>query len=256
MSPIPETERGPSLASRAFAAILSPFRRRPTEEFETAHIARSTPALLQRRDQTPLDTWHSWGSELSIASKLADDTRHLSPTAAGQRRLRRSLSGTLVKRVRTPSVMASIAPQVAIDAMLGKPDLGASQTSLGSTSTRPPQISLDFDWGPSASDLPSDALCETLDEPDYPGPPSSYAVSTRPQGLSTSTSSASFTAPTKSKPKLRRLGSRRFLHSVKSGPVPSPLPRIELELVEDGFCVNFAVIEDESVEGKVPGAWA
>ncbi|BEJ14282.1 hypothetical protein CspHIS471_0400490 [Cutaneotrichosporon sp. HIS471] len=248
-----EPERERSLAARAFAAILSPFRRRPTEDFKTSHIARSTPALPHRRedrDDTPLSTWHSWGSELSIASKLADQT-HLSPTSAGQRRIRRSLSGTLVKRSRTPSV---ISPQVAFDTLLGKRALHASQ-SQASLSTAPPQISLDFDWGPSASDLPSDALCATLEDSENPAPPSTYS-STRPRGMSTSTSGTSVATPTKSKPKLRRLGSKRFSRSAKSLPVsPTPLPRIELELIEDGFCVNFAVVEEESAEPKIPGAW-
>ncbi|BEI99015.1 hypothetical protein CcaverHIS631_0400580 [Cutaneotrichosporon cavernicola] len=254
----PERERG--LAARAFAAILSPFRRRPTEDFKTSHIARSTPALPHRRDDggdggdrdnNPLSTWHSWGSELSIASKLADQTLYLSPSSAGQRRIRRSLSGTLVKRSRTPSV---IYPQVAFDTMLGKRALHASP-SQASLSTAPPQISLDFDWGPSASDLPSDALCATLEDSENPAPPSTYSA-TRSRGMSTSTSGTSVATPTKSKPKLRRLGSRRFSRSAKSLPVPpTPLPRIELELIDDGFCVNFAVVEEESAEPKIPGAW-
>ncbi|CAK9787115.1 hypothetical protein CC85DRAFT_302807 [Cutaneotrichosporon oleaginosum] len=245
--PMPEPHRERSLAARAFAAILSPFRRRPAEEFQTRHIARSTPALPHpHKREDALDTWHSWGSELSIASKLVDET-HLSPSSAGGRRVRRSLSGTLVRRARTPSV---VAPHLAIEAILGKRGLGASQASLRSTAPAPPQISLDFDWGPSASELPSDALCTTLDEPEPPIPPASTSPFARPHSMLTSSANASVLTLTKSKPRLRRLGSRRFSRTAKSPPaVPIPLPRIELELIEDGFAVDFAVIaEDRSSE--------
>jgi hypothetical protein len=202
-------------------------------------------------DDPPLDTWHSWGSELSIASKMVDES-HLSPSSAGGRRIRRSLSGTLVKRVRTPS---AVAPQLAIEAMLGKRGPGASVASLRSTAPAPPQIALDFDWGPSASDLPSDALCTSHDE-ESPAPPSSFTAATRPRGTSTSSAGTSVGTVTKSKPRLRRLGSRRFSRSAKTPHVaPTPLPRIELELIEDGFAVDFAVVEEEGVEHKVPGAW-
>lgn len=271
--PMPEPDRERGLAARAFAAILSrklrlttgltpAFRRRPAEHFQTTHIVRSTPAFQRARcaatltqgPDTPLDTWHSWSSELSIASKLADESRHLSPSSAGQRHLRRSLSGTLVRRVRTPSV---VAPQAAIEAMLGRPGAGASQASLRSTAPTP-QIALDFDWGPSASELPSDALCTPLDEPEQADPPASFSTSTgvRPRGTSTSSGATSVGTAPKSKPRLRRLGSRRFSRSAKYLPVAAtPLPRIQLELIEDGFSVDFSPVNEGSAERQVPGAW-